>query len=173
MNREDIEIVDDVIIYYGNPAGIIKEDRVVIDTIFARKELETFIEKNIGRMIAVTDGVYEKLISGKGIDDKEKNLTYVIYQLKKDTPYEMRFISLEERERRGYGIPKKSEYDLVYKGSASADDIESIWEIFEVEMPKGYEGRCITVSDVIEISDGNEIQSFYLEQFGTRKINFI
>ena len=47
-------------------------------------------------------------------------------------------------------------YDKVFYGAVDVSDIEDIYRIFNVEMPEGYEGRSLSVSDVVEI--GTELE---------------
>lgn len=164
---------ENILYYFGNPAGVITEQRVIIDSLFAKKDFETFAEKESGGlMIEVKEGVYRGLITGKDILSSKDEITYKVYQLKKDSPFTARFISLDERLNRGYGMPGKKDYDMVYEGISEDSNIDSIWEIFEMTMPQDYRGRPIAVSDVIEISDGREVHSYYLEPFGVKRIDF-
>ena len=59
----NIQIKKGCIYYYGNPAGYVKEQNAVVDTMFQREELkELLIEKNLSA--TWTDGVFERLSRG-------------------------------------------------------------------------------------------------------------
>ena len=53
-----------------------------------------------------------------------------IYQLGQDSPIMMRFISLAEREKRGFEKPQQKEYALVYEGEVDTFSLEDVWEKF-------------------------------------------
>ena len=39
---------ENILYYFGNPAGVITEQRVIIDGLFAKKDFEAFAEKESG-----------------------------------------------------------------------------------------------------------------------------
>lgn len=117
-----------VLMYYGNPAGYLLEEKAVIDSMFDKKELRDYLKSVEKLDVVVKEGIYDRL-SRKGITPRElesvKDCVLLrIHQLKKDTPILLRFISLAEREKRGYGKPAEAEYETVYE--AETDTIKSI-----------------------------------------------
>ena len=46
-------------------------------------------------------------------------------------------------------------YDKVFEGEVNCFTLEKLYEIFNLEHPEGYKGRSMSVSDVVEIIDGN------------------
>ena len=46
-------------------------------------------------------------------------------------------------------------YDKVFEGEVNCFTLEKLYEIFNLEHPAGYKGRSMSVSDVVEIIDGN------------------
>ena len=65
-------------------------------------------------------------------------------------------------------------YDKVFDGAVDASDIEDIYRIFNVEMPEGYEGRSLSVSDVVEIVKSDSIKPgfYYCDSIGFKPVPF-
>ena len=65
-------------------------------------------------------------------------------------------------------------YDKVFDGAVDASDIEDIYRIFNVEKPEGYEGRSLSVSDVVEIVESDSIKSgfYYCDSIGFKPVPF-
>ena len=54
-------------------------------------------------------------------------------------------------------------YDCVFAGEVSAQTLEDIFYVFNMEHPSGYKGRSLSVSDVVEIflaSGGSDTNIF-------------
>lgn len=164
-----------ILFYYGNPAGYLQGGTVVLDTLFNKAELVHYIREKELAEIEVREGVYDRLSEG-GADRRaeapgtERRLR--IYQLGRDSPLMMRFVSLAERRKRGYGQPQKSEYILVYEGDAGKFDLEAVWEKFERKAPSDAAGHALSISDVVEFADGEKSRFFYVEPAGYEEIDF-
>lgn len=65
-------------------------------------------------------------------------------------------------------------YDRTFSGEVDADNLEKIYEIFNLNHPEGFKGRSMSVSDVVEVvSDGETEPGFYFcDSIGFRKIDF-
>ena len=65
-------------------------------------------------------------------------------------------------------------YDKVFDGAVDASDIEDIYSIFNAEKPEGYEGRSLSVSDVVEIVKSDEIKPgfYYCDSIGFKPVLF-
>ena len=50
-------------------------------------------------------------------------------------------------------------YDCVFAGEVSAQTLEDIFYVFNMEHPSGYKGRSLSVSDVVEVSSITVSQS--------------
>lgn len=64
-------------------------------------------------------------------------------------------------------------YDCVFAGEVSAQTLEDIFYVFNMEHPSGYKWRSLSVSDVVEIflaSGGSEF--YYCEPIGFKRIRF-
>lgn len=96
-------------------------------------------------------------------------------------------INMERDENRvafmGYDFLSKSQgspdvnsriYDKVFEGEVNCFTLEKLYEIFNREHPAGYKGRSMSVSDVVEIVDGNTGKSYFhfCDSFGFKNITF-
>ena len=65
-------------------------------------------------------------------------------------------------------------YDKVFEGEVNCFTLEKLYEIFNLEHPAGYKGRSMSVSDVVEIIDGNTGKSYFhfCDSFGFQQISF-
>lgn len=65
-------------------------------------------------------------------------------------------------------------YDKVFEGEVNCFTLEKLYEIFNREHPAGYKGRSMSVSDVVEIIDGNTGKSYFhfCDSFGFQRVSF-
>lgn len=64
-------------------------------------------------------------------------------------------------------------YKLVYHGDLEAESLEDLFYIFNVAHPKGYAGRSMSVSDVVEVyHSSGESQFYFCDSFGFQEIGF-
>lgn len=65
-------------------------------------------------------------------------------------------------------------YDKVFEGEVNCFTLEKLYRIFNYEHPAGYKGRSMTVSDVVEIVDGNTGKSHFnfCDSVGFTKVSF-
>ena len=84
----------------------------------------------------------------------------------------MRFISLAEREKRGFEKPQQKEYALVYEGEVDTFSLEDVWEKFGRRVPRDFEGHALSISDVGEFSEEEVSRYFYVEPKGFAEITF-
>lgn len=59
-------------------------------------------------------------------------------------------------------------YDCVFAGEASAQTLEDIFYVFNMEHPSGYKGRSLSVSDVVEIFLASGGSEFYYPRYERR-----
>lgn len=65
-------------------------------------------------------------------------------------------------------------YDCVFAGEVSAQTLEDIFYVFNMEHPSGYKGRSLSVSDVVEIflaSGGSEF--YYWKCFLSKSLHHL
>lgn len=160
--------------YYGNPAGYLT-DGMVLDSIFNKKEIIDYLSEKEKLAVEIRSGVYDRLSDGGGVDfagEETRGRRIRIYQLKQDSPILMRFVSLAERKRRGFAQPQKQEYVLVYEGEVDTFHLEDVWEKFGRKVPDDFRGHALSISDVVEFSDGETSLFFYVEPKGFANIEF-
>lgn len=164
-----------ILFYYGNAAGYLHGGTVVLDSLFNKEELVRYIREKERTEVEIREGVYDRLSEG-GVVSETKALEggkmLRIYQLGQESPFMMRFVSLAEREKRGYGQPQRDEYAIVYEGETEKFDLESVWEKFGQKAPPDFAGHALSISDVVEFADGDESRFFYVEPAGYEEINF-
>ena len=168
-----IEIRNGCLYYYGNPAGYIDKDGLVLDNMFRSDELESWIGKH-GLTSRWTDGVYDRLASSGPVQPGELPVPLKscrIWQLKPDVDIMMKFISYAEMAER-FGEPSRENYAPVYDGQIETNDLEDIWTKFNARLPPGYTGHSLSMSDVIELYDHNGSEFHFVDRFGFKQIGF-
>lgn len=63
-------------------------------------------------------------------------------------------------------------YRQIYGGVVNCTDVESVFALCNTGCPPGYYGRSMSVSDVIEICDGENKGFYYCDVIGFHKTNF-
>ena len=65
-------------------------------------------------------------------------------------------------------------YDLVFAGDVPCANLEDIYRMFNIDHPKGYTGRSLSVSDVVQVQDSstNEPKFHYCDSFGFKEVRF-
>ncbi|MGB4660137.1 MAG: YodL domain-containing protein [Mobilitalea sp.] len=167
-----IEMKNGYLVYYGNPAGYIKENKATVDTMFQSKELEEWLaeKKFIPNWI---EGVFERLSKGEKATElleERKPLKQVrIWQLKHDSDFELRFRPYDEVMKTS-GEPSMLNYEVVYDGELETNDLESIYAKFNLDHPSGFKGHSLSISDVVELYDESSCEFHYVDRFGFQKI---
>ena len=172
---KELYFKDGIMMYYGNPAGYLVEGKAVLDSIFEKEEIISYLREKEKLAVEVRPGVYDRLAAGGGIEKTGKENTerkVRIYQLKQGCPIMMRFVSLAEREKRGFGKPQADEYDLVYEKEVETFNLDAVWEQFNREQPVDFTGHALSISDVVGFSDEGESRFFYVEPMGFAEISF-
>lgn len=169
-----IELKNGCIVYYGNPAGYLKEDKATVDKIFQSKEFEDWLTD---RKIEAQwkDGVFERLSKGEHLIEKSveraqlKNVR--IWQLRSDSDFELRFRSYDEILKI-CGEPCMRNYEAVYDGELDTNDLEAIYTKFNVEHPEGFKGHSLSISDVVELYDDSGSAFHYVDRIGFKETEF-
>ena len=100
------------------------------------------------------------------------------------------FMSLDTLEKTT-GSPAaidSSIYDLVYEGDVDCQSLEQVFQMFNLQHPADYEGRSLSVSDIVEVIEnpqdngeiiGNETDElpvkrgfYYCNDFGFKQVEF-
>lgn len=168
-----IQIKSDYIIFYGNAAGYIENGKAVVDTMFRCEELSDYLIEKQKLEVWWTDGVFDRMASGK--PDFDGNTPILkncrIYQLKPDVDVMMKFIGYDELLER-FGDPNLENYSVVYDGQLGTNDLEAIYEKFNLHHPSGFQGHSLSMSDVVELYDSGGSIFHYVDRFGFKEIVF-
>lgn len=84
------------------------------------------------------------------------------------------FQSLDGLERfQGSSEIESEIYDKVFEGEVSCENLEDVYRMFNLDHPKGYKGRSLSVSDVVEVigADGESTYNF-CDTVGFQKVSF-
>lgn len=168
-----ISIKNQRILFYGNTAGYIENAKAIVDPMFHCEELKDYLTEKQGLEIQWTNGVFDRLASGR--PDPDGNTPILkncrIHQLKPDVDIMMKFIDYDEMTKR-FGEPNPENYKVVYDGQLETNDLDAIYEKFNLDHPPGYQGHSLSMSDVIELYDQNGSAFHYVDRFGFKEIAF-
>lgn len=168
-----IRIESGIIVYYGNRVGRVMDGRAVVDPMFEGSELKDFLTKqrNISE-VKWTDGMFDRLMSGPR-DTREiqalKNCR--VWQLKPDVDIRMKFISYDELCK-DFGPPDPTNYRQVYDGAVETNNLEALYEKFNIDHPPDYAGHSLSMSDVLELYDESGSTFHYVDRFGFQQVDF-
>ena len=74
----------------------------------------------------------------------------------------------------GTDTPDSTIYDRVFDGEIHGTSPEDVYARFNWDLPSGYRGRSLSVSDVVEIGEGAEVEPgfYFCESIGFKKVDF-
>ena len=164
-----VEIRNGRLFYSGSAVGYLEGDGLTADPMFRREALERWLErKNLP--VRWVDGVYDRLANGESIQNAQPLKSLRIWQLKPDTPIEMRFIGLD-RMAREFDGPNPSQYRIAYDGQAESQELEDIWNKFcRRTLPGG--DYPLAISDVIELYDVDGSAFYYVDKREIVSVDF-
>jgi hypothetical protein len=162
-----VELKNGIVHYYGNKAGFVEDDRAIVDTMFAVPELSRWLAE---RRYAVEwrGGVYDKL---NGAEEAPPLKRVRIWQLKSDVEPLKRFAGYDELLEK-FGEPCSVDYDIAYDGQPGTNDLNELFELFNVSRPEGFAGHSLSMSDVAELYDESGSEFWYVDRVGFREIGF-
>jgi hypothetical protein len=168
-----ISIKGNRIIFYGNTAGYVDGGRAIVDPIFQSDELKKYLADRQGLEVDWINGVYDRLANHE--TDEQGNIQALkdcrIYQLKPDVDVRMKFIGYDEMKEK-FGDPDLKNYDVAYDGQIETNDLEQIFEKFNIAHPPGFTGHSLSMSDIVELYDPGGSTFHYVDRFGFRQIEF-
>ena len=172
-NVGEIRIENGVIVYYGSRAGQIRDGCAVIDPMFQVRELTEYLERQKDiRMIRIERGVYERLMNARSMEENQQALKKVrVWQLKPDVDVQMKFVPYDTLMRK-FGPPDIENYEKVFEGTADTNDLEDLFEKFNMDWPSGYTGHSLSISDVLELYDEQGSEFYYVDAVGFRQVEF-
>ena len=135
-----ISIKKDRIIFYGNTAGYLNNGQAIVDPMFQCEELNDFLTKKQGLSVEWVNGVFDRLANGKQ-DFREQTVlkSCRIYQLKPEVNPMMKFIGYDELLEGGFGKPNPENYQIVYDGEIETNNLEDIFEKFNLHHPPDFQ----------------------------------
>ena len=99
-----------------------------------------------------------------------------IYQINTDRDnYGCAFMGMEWlKKAMGTDTPDSTIYDRVFEGEIRGTSPEDVYARFNWDLPSGYRGRPLSVSDVVEIGEGAEVEPgfYFCESIGFKKVDF-
>lgn len=97
---------------------------------------------------------------------QEKIRRVRVYQLKADVDPAKKFIRYAQVYQR-YGGICPDDYGVVFDGQLDTDDPNELYERFNAtQLPKGYTGHRLSVSDILELYDKSASRFWYLDTEG-------
>ena len=145
----------------------------MVDPIFHCEELKDYLTEKKGLTVQWTDGVYDRLANSK--PDMDGNAPILkacrIHQLKPEVDVMMKFIGYDELLER-FGEPNPENYRVVYDGQLETNDLDAIYEKFNLNHPPDYQGHSLSMSDIIELYDDSGSTFYYVDRFGFKEIDF-
>lgn len=99
-------------------------------------------------------------------------MKYKLFQLKrKFLGLGTHFDSLERLKAKNIKVDLKN-YDVVYEGTLDGDNEEGLLEVifykFNMDFPDNYNGRSMSVSDIVRLND----EYYFCDSIGWKKISF-
>lgn len=83
------------------------------------------------------------------------------------------FFGLDEiKELTGVDTLNSGIYDKIFSGDVDCNNLETVYRMFNTDHPEGYTGRSLSVSDVVEITDGDKKGFYFCDNIGFQKIDF-
>lgn len=164
-----IKLEQDTVMFYGNQAGYIENGKAIVDPVFESGELKDFLTAQ-GLEIEWRPGVFEWLAFGL-TPQPERIKRCRIWQLRPDVDPRLRFAELD-KSRDYDGWPRRENYRLAYDGCFDSNDPEVIYSLCLEQLPEGYDGHPLTISDVVELYDDGESRFYYADKVGFQEIHF-
>ena len=85
------------------------------------------------------------------------------------------FLGIDEREHvLNLSEINSSIYDCVFSGDVDCKGLEDVYQKFNIDHPDGYNGRSLSVSDVVEILESEDVDKgfYFCDSIGFSKVNF-
>lgn len=95
-----------------------------------------------------------------------------IYQINRERDGKrVMFLDYARMKKRQGGIDS-SIYDRVFDGEVPCEELEDVYRMFNLNVPEGFGGRSLSVSDVVEIGGAGRKTYYYCDGFGFRRVSF-
>ena len=176
----------------GDPVSV--ENRVIVNhagTILATQPLPIpergFL--NLGEELNFTGGMstpeqfrqYLTEIDSTGLEEKMQDAVvganeellytdtadrYAIFQIDENGKgREYLFFNMDFIQKKGMEV-EGSDYELIYSGRlGQREDLNTIYEKFNLNHPEGYTGHSLSVSDIVVINRGGQVSAHFVDSF--------
>ena len=98
---------------------------------------------------------------------EKPSLKIRVFQLKDESP--LTFMNFDETAKRG-GV-KDKDYRQVYGGTVFAKNLEDVFMLCNTDLPYGYHGHSLSVSDIVEVCQGEDKGFYFVDSFGYKKLD--
>ena len=102
-------------------------------------------------------------------------MNIAIYQINLERDHNcVAFLGRDKLERfQGSSEIESEIYDKVFEGEVNCKDLEDVYRMFNLDFPKGYKGRKLSVSDVVGLigADG-ESTYYFCDTIGFQEVVF-
>lgn len=115
------------------------------------------------------------------LDGQRSTQRFRVYQLdiKGIELYSFAFRGIEFMHKAGYEQPPADSYQLVYDGElvhprewTEEAVLKRIYEHCNDYLPEGYQGHSLSMSDIVELYDGDNRDFFYCDEDGFTPVRF-
>lgn len=86
----------------------------------------------------------------------------------------LKYLNYEHTIKRTRGMIASDSYSCVYSGEVYCKGLEDVYRIFNVEKPESFQGHSMSVSDVVEVIESDEIESgfYFCDSIGFKMVHF-
>ena len=103
-------------------------------------------------------------------------MNITIYQIDMDRDEDRVCFLSHENLARFQGSEKINSaiYDKVFTGKVDCNNLEDVYCMFNLNHPDGYKGRSLSVSDVVEVCEDEEVQKgfYFCDDLGFKEVEF-
>ena len=102
------------------------------------------------------------------------HMNIAIYQINPDRDENrVAFLNYEKLERfQGSAALRSEIYDKVFEGEVDCGTLEEVYQMFNLDHPDGYQGRSLSVSDVVEVVGEEKSTFHFCDSIGFREVDF-
>lgn len=92
---------------------------------------------------------------------------YAVFQIDEDGKgREYLFCNMDFIQKRGMEV-EGGDYSLIYGGRLGRqDNLDTIYEKFNINHPEGYTGHSLSVSDIVVLNRGGRVSAHFVDRFG-------
>lgn len=100
-----------------------------------------------------------------------------LYQINTDRDEKgLAFMNYEFVKRRTHSeLIDRNIYDCVFDGEVNCKSLESVFALFNFRYPDGYQGRSLSLSDVVEVMESDHVPKglYFCDSVGFKEVMFI